>query len=422
VELPGGGRKPLTAIFVSIAESGERKTTVDRLALAPVYDVEEEWRNKGREEANDYHADLAAWEEAVAYIRRKGKGNRSEIRDGLIALGQKPVPPAHPMLLIADPTPEGLTMHLAEGRPWCGVFTAEGGTLIGGAAFADESRMRTAALLNSLWDGEPIRRRRVGTGPTFLPGRRSSAHVMMQQVVANRLLGDSMLDGIGLRARVLTVAPESTAGTRLFREPPNGSRVALETYGKRIRALLTAKPATRDDDPQVLDPPVLQLSADARQTWIAFADHAERAIGPGGEWQGIRAFGAKAAEHAARLAAVLTLYANPDEKEIPGQTMADGIRLVRHYAAEALRLAEAAAVAPNLLLAARLLEWWRARPDGRCYLAKIYQRSLNAISDASTARRIVRILHEHGYLQELRPGTELDGAPRREAWELVRYR
>ena len=36
VELPGGGRKPLTELFVSVADSGERKTSVDKLALAPV--------------------------------------------------------------------------------------------------------------------------------------------------------------------------------------------------------------------------------------------------------------------------------------------------------------------------------------------------------------------------------------------------
>src|SRR5262245_53466541 len=44
VELPGAGRRPLTEFFVSVAESGERKTTVDRIALAAVYQIEEAWR------------------------------------------------------------------------------------------------------------------------------------------------------------------------------------------------------------------------------------------------------------------------------------------------------------------------------------------------------------------------------------------
>ena len=41
VELPGSGRRPLTGLFGSVAESGERKTTVDRIALAPAYRIEE---------------------------------------------------------------------------------------------------------------------------------------------------------------------------------------------------------------------------------------------------------------------------------------------------------------------------------------------------------------------------------------------
>ena len=88
-------------------------------------------------------------------------------------------------MLVSDPTPEALVLHLADGRPWAGVFTAEGGILVGGSAFNDESRMRTGALLNTLWDGEPIRRKRVMTGTSFLPGRRCSAHVMLQPVVAD---------------------------------------------------------------------------------------------------------------------------------------------------------------------------------------------------------------------------------------------
>src|SRR3954467_3580695 len=64
VELPGGGRKPLTAIFVSVADSGERKSAVDRLALAPVYRIEEEWRGEHAVAQQHYLNDKEAWKEA----------------------------------------------------------------------------------------------------------------------------------------------------------------------------------------------------------------------------------------------------------------------------------------------------------------------------------------------------------------------
>jgi hypothetical protein len=334
-------------------------------------------------------------------------------------LGPEPKPPPHPMLLISDPTPEALILHLAEGRPWGGVFTAEGGLLIGGVAFGDEARMRTDALLNTLWDGEPVRRRRVLTGASFLPGRRCSAYVMMQGAVADRLFGDTMLDGIGLLARVLLVAPETTAGTRLFRETPIECRPTLNAYNARLGTLLRRPPATKPDDAGVLDPPTMELSGEARALWIAFHDHTEARIAPGRDLAPIRAWGAKAAEHAGRLAAVLALHADQDAREVSGEHMACGIELVEHYAKEMLRLAGGGSVNPDLRLADRLLRWWMERGEPRLHLAVIYQRGPHVLSDAATARRITGILEEHGYVRRLPENTILDGKPRHEAWELV---
>ncbi|MFC7694148.1 YfjI family protein [Paeniroseomonas aquatica] len=420
IELPGGGRKPLTAIYVSVAESGERKTTVDKVALASVYRMEEAWRGE-HDAARQHHAnDHEAWKAARDTAKNtRPKGDRAATREALNKVGPEPKAPPHPMLLVADPTPEGLILHLREGRPWAGVFTAEGGLLVGGAAFNDESRMRTAALFNTLWDGEPIRRIRAGTGAAFLPGRRCTAHVMLQPVVADKLFGDPMLDGIGMLARTLLVAPESTAGTRMFRQVPAACQQALVEYGARLDHLLRRPPAAKADDPSVLDPPPLRLHPDAVRLWIAFHDAAEAQLLPGGEFVTIKAFGAKLAEHVGRLAAVLTVYADPDAMEVPPEMMVHGIMLAKYYAAEMLRLQGASTVTPDLRLAARLLAWWQARPDPRCHLAAIYQRGLNALGNAATARRIVGILVEHGWVERLPPRTELDGAPRRDAWELV---
>jgi hypothetical protein len=419
VELPGGGRKPLTAIYVSVADSGERKTSVDKIALAPVYRVEERWRAEQADLWACYANDRDAWKEAREQAKKSAKGDRALIRDRLNAIGPEPKAPPHPMLLVADPTPEALVLHLADSRPWAGVFTAEGGILLGGSAFNDESRMRTGALLNTLWDGEPIRRRRVLTGAAFLPGRRCSVHVMMQPVVADRLFGDAMLDGIGMLARTLLVAPESTAGTRLFREPLLVCLEVLADYAARLEHLLDKPPATQPDDAQVLDPPVLRLAPDAAQLWVKFYNFTEQAQNPGGAYHPIKAFASKLAEHAGRLAAVLAIYANSDAMEVSADLMACGIALAQNYAAEMLRLHGAASVSPDLRLAHRLLNWWQVQPGGRCHLAQVYQYGPGPLRDAATARRIIGVLVDHGWLMKLPKETELDGRARRDAWELV---
>ncbi len=418
VELPGAGRRPLTALYATIAESGERKSACDRVALAAVHRFEEKLRQDYIGASTAHAADRTAWEAARDAAKKTGKGDRTAIRRLLDGLGPEPQPPSHPMLLIADPTPEALVLHLT-GRPWGGLFTDEGGLLIGGHAMSDENRMRTGALLNTLWDGSPIRRLRVGTGATFLAGRRCSMHCMMQPGVASQFLGDATLGDIGVLARVLLVAPETTAGTRLFRETSDVVKQVLDDYDERLTVLLNRTPRVSTDDPSVLDPLPLTLDRDARAMWIEFHDQVEREMRPGGSLGAIRAFGSKMAEHAGRLAATMTMFGDPDAVEVAAPDMANGIVLARHYAEELLRLGQAAMVSPELRTAEKLLAWWQGRPDPRCHLVAIYQLGPVSLRAADPAKRAVAMLEAHAWVRKLPPGTVLDGRPRREAWELV---
>jgi hypothetical protein len=134
---------------------------------------------------------------------------------------------------------------------------------------------------------------------------------MMQRVVADRLLGDAMLDGIGTLARMLIVEPESTIGGRLFREAPAECVATLRDYSDKMMEHLKRAPTTAPDSPDVLDPPAMMLTADARRMWVQFHDEVECDLGGDGKLSSIRAFGAKMGEHAGRLAAVLTVYADP---------------------------------------------------------------------------------------------------------------
>jgi Protein of unknown function (DUF3987) len=419
VLLPAGGCKPLTGLFVSIAESGERKSSVDRLALSAVYQVEKEWRQQSEAERLAYLNAKESWDFSREQAKRTNRLDPGALRSALDKLGPEPKAPPHPMLLISDPTPEALIMHLADGRPFAGVFTAEGGLLIGGAAFSDESKMRTAALLNTLWDGDPIRRKRIGTGSTYLPGRRCSAHIMLQPVIADELFGKSLFDGIGLTARMLLVAPNSTAGTRLYREAPAGSSAILERYDERIRFLLMRPPVTNPEMPDALDPPAMQLHPEAKTAWIAFHDQCESAVMSDGPLHRIKAFAGKLAEHAGRLAAVLTIYDDPNAMEIPLIAMRCGVDLAIHYANEMVRLADGASVPLELRSAQRLLNWWQSRANSSLYLSYIYQKGPSNVRTANTARIATTILFEHGWIERLNPGIIMDGEPRREAWRLI---
>jgi hypothetical protein len=135
----------------------------------------------------------------------------------------------------------------------------------------------------------------------------------------------------------------------------------------------------------------------------------------------VRGLANKLPEHAARFSGVLALVDNIDGSEVGADEMKRGIALAEHYLCEGLRLFGASHVSGDLRLAQRLLNWllmtWR---EPNISLPDLYQRSLNAIGDQATARRVVAILEDHGWLRRINEGAEINGRWRRDAWHIVR--
>jgi hypothetical protein len=126
-------------------------------------------------------------------------------------------------------------------------------------------------------------------------------------------------------------------------------------------------------------------------------------------------------EHAARIAAVLTLVSNFEAGEVGRVEMEGGIRLAEHYAVEALRLFGASRIHADVLLAQRLETWLLIQWDEpNISLPDIYQRGPNAIGDQATARKLVTILENHRRLVMIPGGAMVAGQRRREAWRIVR--
>jgi Protein of unknown function (DUF3987) len=421
VELPTGHIKPISNFFVTIAETGERKTAADSEALWPVRKRELTLREVYDQALPSYENQKIAWEKARDHAMKKAKGDRGAIKFALESIGPPPTPPLPSMLTCPEPTYEGLCKYLQSGQPSVGVFSSEGGQFIGGHGMSDERKLLTATGLSQLWDGEPIKRVRAGDGTLVLPGRRVAMHLMVQPDVAAIMLSDRMLLNQGLLSRCPISAPESTSGTRIWREPSDSADAAIKRYGTHLLQLLERPMPLKDGKPNELKPQVLRLASDVRKLWIAFADAIERQIGPDGALSPVKSIANKLPEHAARLAGVLALVSDADTIEIPAEQMAAGIALAQHYVAEALRLFEANRVSDDLRLAQRLLTWllgtWN---EEFVSLPNVYQEGPNAIRDKTTAARIVAILEDHAWLQREPSGAEIAGQHRRDAWRIVR--
>ena len=421
VVLPTGQAKPISSFFLTVGATGERKSATDTEALWPIRKYEKHLRETYDSAMPEHINARDAWEkQRQQVLASKAKyPDTAAKKAALDAIGGEPQPPLSPMLTPTDPTFEGLAKLFVSGQPSLGLFSAEGGQFIGGHGMSQEAKLRTAAGISSLWDGEPIKRVRAGDGASILPGRRLAIHLMAQPDVAALMLSDRVLADQGMLSRLLVSSPASAVGNRLWREPKPESDTAIKRYGARLLSILEIPLPLVNGKINELAPRRIELSPEARRGWIAFADHIEGEMTSGLE--PIRGLANKLPEHAARLATVLTLVENIEAEEIFSEHMAAGIELAQYYATEGLRLFSAGHTNPDILLAQRVLEWLeREWHKEFVSLRVLYSLGPNAIRDSKTARRIATILVDHGWLMPAAQSVRVNGHTTKAAWRVVR--
>ena len=96
-------------------------------------------------------------------------------------------------------------------------------------------------------------------------------------------------------------------------------------------------------------PRALTISAGATGIWRQFYDHIEGQCGAGNELEGVGDFAAKAAEHAARIAGVITLVEDLHAREVGLAAMEGGVELANWYVGGANRLKNAVTHGPKAL-------------------------------------------------------------------------
>jgi hypothetical protein len=413
-----GRRHPLSEFFLTIGVTGERKSAVDSIALLPHRDRQKQLHAAYTEAMIQYRRDADAYkkskDEAIGSTKSKSYEAK---RKALAELGDEPAEPLKPFLLCEEPTLEGLVKLLEVGQPSVGLFSDEGGRMIGGHGMNNDNLLKTASGMCGLWDGREISRVRAGDGASLLFGRRVSMHLMAQPDVAAIMLSNALLLEQGLLSRCLVTWPTSTAGTRFYQAVDLTEMEQIRVYSSAMSRLLEADMVLKEDTRNELAPRDLPLDHDAKQVWIDFHDTIERELVDGGELAHIRGLANKAPEHAGRLAGILALVENAGCAAISEQRMRDGIALITHYLNEATRLYEAGASHPDIRDAEKLLAWLKGRPPERkslVSLVEVYQYGPNGVRHAERARTLMRILEEHGHVRPTLDPTNR----RKETWSV----
>jgi len=417
-----GGPRPVALFVMTVARSGERKTSCDAPLMAALRDHERGQAKAQRDAMQSWLNAQAIWKSERDRVLADAKkpDKRTAAQADLEALGPEPAAPPSADRTTSEPTFEGLTRLFATGQPSLGIFSDEGAQFLGGHAMNSDNRQKTLAALNSLWQGDPIRRTRAGDGHITLFGRRLALHLMVQPIAALAFMADPMAADTGFLPRFLISEPASTIGTRLQSNARRDDG-ALASFAGRLRDILET-PMPMDAETRELHPRILGLAPDARTLLAAFADAIEAAQAPGGDLAHVAGYASKAAEQAARIAGVLTLWADLDAPEVQAATMADAITLAQFYLAEASRLANAATVSVEIDRAEKLrcwlLETW---PHPEIMPRDVVQSApVRSLRESPAARAALGILEKHGWLVALEPGTVIRGASRKEAFRIVR--
>jgi len=354
---------PCSLFMLTIAESGERKTTADGFFTTALREYETEQAEIAKPSIKAFKADHAAWEsekaglqDAIRAAAKTGKAT-GELTAALRSLvNDEPQPPRVPRLLYSDATPEALTWGLSKTWPSGAVISSEAGGVFGSHGMGQESMTRNLSILNQLWDGRDlVFDRRKENGSFAVRGARLTMSLQTQEITLRQFFDRTagLARGIGFLARFLLAWPESTQGTRFYREAPK-TWPALAAFNTRMETILrTAAPI---DDDGALHPVMLDLTPEAKVDWVQFHDAIESELGAGGELSDVRDLASKTADNAARLALLFHVFEGGDGA-VSADAFAGASRVVAWHLNEARRFLGEFAMPPEIAEAARLDAW-----------------------------------------------------------------
>lgn len=418
-----GGTRPTSLYALTIARSGERKSACDAPLMTALRAHEKEQAKAQREEMESWRNAHALWKGAREKILSEAKSGKGEKRTAaqadLEALGPEPEAPPSADRTVTEPTFEGLTKLFAHGQPSLGLFSDEGGQFLGGHAMNSENRQKTLAAFNDLWQGNPIRRTRSGDGHATLYGRRLAVHLMVQPGVARGFMADPLAADTGFLPRFLICEPPSAIGTRM-QANARRDEMALASFAGRLRDILES-PLPMEPETRELEPRILPLAPEARALLVAFSDVVEAAQAPRADLAHITGTASKAAEQAARIAGVLTLWRDLQAPMVEARDMCDAIDLAQFYLSEASRLSSAALVSTEIDRAEALRKWLlETWAEAEILVRDVVRMGPNPLRESPKARAALGILEKHGWLLPLEAGTVVRGAARAEAWAIVK--
>lgn len=398
VERPGVGMGPVSLFELTIADSGERKSTVSRLLGRPFVEFQSSQNEEYAEKLAYYEAEAEVFDDTVKTLKEKIKSqlkkgaNVDELMLELASLKQAaPQKPKRFQLIFEDTTTEAIAHELSTGWGNAALVSDEGATILNGRIVQDLPR------LNKLWSAESFTVNRKNSDNFTVHDARLTISVMAQPRAVEKFMkkrGDESL-GIGFLARFLVCNPLSTQGSRFLRGSFEGDDDGYQNYLRKADEILCKLKGCAQNSES--GKTLIRFAEEAKNYWIGLYNKIEAHLQINGRFEYARDHGSKLAENIARIAALLSCIEYGEDERISIDVLMDAERIAFYFSDVFLRCFESL---PEYVKDTNALrEYFQSvREDGRRYIKKnkIRQSGPSRMRDKFALNYALDSLVQHG--------------------------
>lgn len=394
VEKPNGQIVPPVQYFITIADSGERKTTVDKQFFKKVEELESDLDQQYAKEVREYELDVEIWKaEKTGLLRQVARfGDESAIEELYEHEHSKPShPPRFGIRTLSDVTPAAaIDLFHRESIKSTILRSSEGEEILSGPA------AQRLSLWNSLWGGDTIRVDRK-TSNSCVVNPRTTLYVQAQPSVMDRFIskGGENARGIGFFARAHVTFPFTTQGQRPVQEIKQVTNYEFDAWVEELFQLNIE--AAKDTDSKRT---LMTFTNEAKERWFIVANDIEREILPGGRFERMGDHASKLADNIARMAVLLHCAEFGTHGQVSLDTLNDAIVLCFWYSNEFINLFQPQPQEQKDYLS--LQSWFnQKRAEGFRYLRKNHVRKYcpHGLRDTGKLHLLTNAMQNNGEIR-----------------------
>jgi hypothetical protein len=393
---------PISLYFLIVAQSGERKSAVDKAFSSGIRIWQQNIIEKFMPEMVSSSIIYQAWASERDNIIKQLRRANSE-QDTLFIQNQlkelirnEPSVKLIPELFFEDTTQEALVTNLSDGWPSSSLWSDEASIVLSGHGMQNGST-KFISTLNRLWDGNSFVVHRKTSRNFVVRNRRLTVSLMLQPLLLLHLLQrhGGMSRQSEFLARNLMTHPVSAMGGRLYKNPPK-KLIELETFHSKITECLNQSLSL--DSKGCHKIPTLTFLPKSKKIWINFFNDIENGLTNQHKWLDIQDFASKSSENVARLSALLHLFEGKSSSKIGTESVEQAIDIIHWHLLEAKRILGDPSDSQGNQDAIKLINWIKSHNLKETSTRHLQQYS--PVREKSKLYKALSLLIEHQYIKE----------------------